>query len=753
MTHPDPPPKLTWESSQDNLIKDFYRPILKDAILYQRKAGYFSSTSFIGITNEIIELIERNGRIQLITSPNISARDKSIWTESVENREKILEETLLEELKGDPDDTKLNFWKIMAYMIANEIDGKPQLEIKIAIPDPESGIFHEKMGIIHYDDGEKICYVGSNNETYPAWSGQNIERFKAFHSWQGERDRTAIEDDQESFDRFWKGIEPNVKVFSLPEAVKQELLKIRPKSQIEFQESLTKAYEAIGNQEGISEETEIIDKLEEKGLRPYQKKAISKWVQNDYRGIFAMATGTGKTVTAYGCINELNKLEKRNVTVIACPYTHLVEQWKEANSDYNSYVSQEDQVNLNNKKTRTIVCYGEKKWRPEIQTAIGEFNEEYFSGGYPVDNLIIFVTHATLNSDDFKNYILEIKNAKKFLIVDEVHEIGSELNRNSLLEEYDFRLGLSATPIRHYDEEGTAVLMNYFNNVVYELDLKEAIDEKFLCEYEYHPFYVQLTPSEMDVYDDLTRQIAAKLGKKNRKKSDDDEGNPEIRRADLVAAAENKLEKLEKIIDGMKEEQFSGEGRGIKQSLIYCTSQPSPNLPPGSPTQLENVQKFLSDKHVSQKSITFKDPTKDRAEIIDNLAIGHYDCITAVKCLDQGVDIPSVEKAIIMASSGNPKQYIQRRGRVLRQSTKTGKTKAVIYDILVQPPLFSDDPIISLRERKLVAKELLRHKEFAKIAINSEDAIDIIRPQAELYKLDLEKLDDDYIRDLEDPRY
>ena len=295
--------------------------------------------------------------------------------------------------------------------------------------------------------------------------------------------------------------------------------------------------------------------------------------------------------------------------------------------------------------------------------------------------------------------------------------------------------------------------MNYFNNVVYTLDLKEAIEKKFLCRYEYYPSYVELTPSEMDVYDDLTKQIATKLGRKNKIKSEDKENNPEIRRADLVAAAENKIEKLKKIFQEMKQEQEDGKGRGIKQTLVYCTSQPSPNLPPGSLTQLENVQKFLSDKHVSQKSITFKDPTKDRANIIDKLAIGHYDCITAVKCLDQGVDIPSVEKAIIMASSGNPKQYIQRRGRVLRLSTETGKTKAVIYDILVQPPLFSDDPIISLRERKLVAKELLRHKEFAKIAINSEDAIDIIRPQAELYKLDLEKLDDDYIRDLEDPRY
>ena len=172
----------------------------------------------------------------------------------------------------------------------------------------------------------------------------------------------------------------------------------------------------------------------------------------------------------------------------------------------------------------------------------------------------------------------------------------------------------------------------------------------FLCEYEYHPIYAELTSSEMEVYDRLTGQIAAKLSdkKKYTRKDEDYENNPEIKRANLVGAAENKMQVLESIIN----ELLSSEK--LKKTLIYCTSNPSPNLPFGSPKQLEDVQRLLSDKHITHKSITFHDPTKERGQILDALARGHVDCVPAVRCLDQGVDIPSVETAIIMASSGNP---------------------------------------------------------------------------------------------------
>ena len=729
-------PKLTWESSRDNLIEGFYRPALKEAILYQRKAGYFSSTSFASITNEILDFIARKGRIQLITSPFISTYDQKIIKDSIENREKVLSEIFLDDLRNDPDGAKEDFAKVMAYMLANEIDGKPQLEIKIAITE---GLYHEKMGLIHQANKDTICFVGSNNETISGWE-INTENFHAFCSWRDETNQQAIKDNQAKFDRFWADKEPNVKIVDIPTAVKEHLFKISPKSNIEYQDTLKKVHDRIlKKKEDSAVITEPIESTE-KGLRDYQKEAIEKWIENNYRGIFAMATGTGKTINACGCINRLQQKEKRTVTIIAAPYTHLVEQWKSAVEDYNNEFPEEDRIKIDDQ----VLCYGEKNWRREIETILGDFNEKYFSGDYPKNNFIIYVTHATLNSQDFKDYILRIKDAKKLLIADEVHEIGAELSQASLLEEYDYRLGLSATPIRHYDPDGTAVLANYFEKTVYELELEDAIKMGFLCEYEYHPIYAELTSSEMEVYDRLTGQIAAKLSnKKYTRKDEDYENNPEIKRANLVGAAENKMQVLESIIN----ELLNNEK--LKKTLIYCTSNPSPNLPFGSPKQLEDVQRLLSDKHITHKSITFHDPTKERGQILDALARGHVDCVPAVRCLDQGVDIPSVETAIIMASSGNPKQYIQRRGRVLRPSTETGKEKAVIYDLLIKPPPPNENSSIRLRERRLTARELLRHKEFASIAINKDEAFEKIKSIAELYDIDLKRLDSEYIDNME----
>ena len=397
---------------------------------------------------------------------------------------------------------------------------------------------------------------------------------------------------------------------------------------------------------------------------------------------------------------------------------------------------EEDQISLE----REVTCYGDNpKWETELESILMEYDEKLFSGETLVKNFVIYVTHKTLNSKKFKEHILSIQNGKKLLIVDEVHNIGSELSQPALLEEYDGRLGLSATPIRHYDEDGTAALMNYFENVVFELDLKQAVDEGYLCSYDYFPHYAELNFEEMEVYDHLTRKIAEKYANKSRHQSDDEDDNdPEIKRANLIANAENKLDILQEILNSIT---------NMKQTLIYCTSNPSPAVPFGTPTQLDKVENILVKNDIVSTSVTFRNPTKDRSMILDKLAVGHYDCITAVRCLDEGVDIPSVETAIIMASSGNPKQYIQRRGRVLRQSKKTGKTKAIIHDILVKPPLPDDDSDISKRERKLVAKELLRHKEFASIALNRQDAIETIKEVAKKYKIDFESLDEEYIQD------
>jgi superfamily II DNA or RNA helicase len=730
-------PKLTWSSSKEDLVEKFYRPALTDAVLYQRKAGYFSSSAFAEISKEIIDLIKKGGRMQLITSPNLSTFDKSALeksvTDSVEDREKMFSDLFFEDLVNDPSGTKQHFAKLMAYMLTNQIDGKPQLEIKIALTNDGQGIFHEKSGIIHHSDGGMISFTGSINETMSGWS-KNTENFVAFFSWIDNKEKEQAREVEQEFNDIWNQNNSNVQLFDLPDAVNTHLLKISPKSTREYQDTFKEVCDIIDGK-NKSEEKSDDGQSKEKGLRQYQKDAINAWMENDSRGIFSMATGTGKTFTAFGCINKLQTSKDRLITIIACPMTHLVEQWKTQLKNYNKNV----QDDLKIVSDQNIVIYGEKKWRGKLDDLVDEFNRKLMgSKQYTMKNILVFVTHETANNSEFIEKIMSFKDTKLFLIVDEVHNVGTVAKQRSLRDEYDYRLGLSATPKRHYDEEGTVRIFDYFHDEVFTYNLRQAIKEKHLCEYYYWPIYVELTNEEMSKYDELTKKIAAKLGaKKYLTTSDDDDRNdPSNKRADLIANAENKMKILENLCD---EKQWK-----LNQTLIYCTSNQHP-LHPTKDTQLEKVNELLSDHHVTIKSVTYRDPTKSRINILDNLATGHYNCLTAVKCLDEGMDIPSIETAIMMASSGNPKQYVQRRGRVLRPSPKTRKKWAVIYDILVKPPLDSSK---DTRERKLVAKELLRHKEFASTAKNEQKAIDIIKDIAEEYDIDLKKLSYDYIQNL-----
>ena len=726
-------PQLNWSSSKDNLIDSFYKPALSDCSLYQRLSGYFSSTSFANVINEMLEFVENRGRIELITSPKFSESDKKIFEASVANTEWILSKIFLDDLKNDPDNLKIHFAKLMAYMLTSKIDGKPQLEIKIAVPNNGEGIYHQKVGILHYGRGKKISFSGSVNETASGW-GKNVENFKVFCSWRGSMTHTeAIKHDQKTFDDFWNNDDSETSVYGLPSAVKMKLLQIRPESTKEFQDTIDKA-------------REIIRKTKKKTtieLFDYQKNAISAWAENNFMGLLAMATGTGKTFAAFGCIHKAQSLNKRTVTIIACPQKHLVEQWNDEIKNYYLGVAKEKRIII---KT-SVICHSDHhSWEKRLEQILNNFNIPLLgTNEYVTNHFIIFTTHDTLKSNNFRKKIAKIHNAKIFLIVDEVHNITPRSAPNTLLDTYDIRLGLSATPLRHYDHEGSQIILDYFGGVVFMLDLKDAIKKHILSEYDYIPHYVTLNSDEMSEYKNLTAQIARKMQvtqiarKKAAQKHHDEEdvSNVEIKRADLISNAENKYIVLKEVLGDLDNQ--------LSQTLIYCTNNPSPIAPLDSPRQLERVKEILTNRKIVSDSVTWEDPTADRLKILDNLANEHFDCVTAVKCLDEGVNIPSVRTAIFMASSGNPKQYIQRRGRVLRRGDKTGKTHATIYDILVAPPMPDPNTESSKSDRKMVAKELLRHKEFARIARNKIDAINKIREVAMTFNIDLDALDDDYI--------
>lgn len=758
-------PNLTYDSFTDDCVNDFYRPALKDCTLYQRSSGYFSSTTFAHVAKEILDFIDEKGRIELIASPQMSKSDILILEQSDLEREKILGSFFLESLRNDPDNLKLQFSKLMGYMLTNKIDGKPQLEIKIAIPVTGPGIYHQKIGIMTYDNGERIAFTGSINETGMGWKG-NKENFTVFKSWGNDTHIQGIADNQKIFNNLWNNGDKEVQVFDLPHAVKEHLLKIRPKSDVELKETIEKVKKIINDElenstsknyksENISENKQFIK------LKDHQNTARNKWFENDLCGLLEMATGTGKTFTAFGCIHKLQTLHPRTVIIIACPQKHLVEQWKTELTRYNLGVEESEKLTIE----RIITCNSDyPEWKNQFEEILHDYNiPSIGSNNCITNNLVIFTTHTTLGSDVFTQKILKIKNTKKFLIVDEVHNITSDSSDKTLLKNYDCRLGLSATPTRHMDDEGTGILTTYFHSkdcqtknpstsencsmcnkplIIYRLNLETAIHKlHVLCPYYYYPFYVQLTSEEMDIYNNLTAKIAQAEGKKHKGTPlSDYDKYVYLARADLVANAENK----DRMLDDILTLEFNNR---LKLTLIYCTNNPRPEFPQGVPKQLERVKNILFGKGIKSDSVTYKDPTKSRGKILSRLQCGIFDCITAVRCLDEGVDVPAVETGIFMASSGNPKQFIQRRGRILRKNDITNKTIAKIYDILVTPPIPESD--IRLTERKLIAKELLRHKEFADISNNKDDAIKKIKDVAKTFEINLDNLDYDYIKNLE----
>ena len=694
--------KIGYDSDEIDILETFYRPVLQESILYQRLSGYFSSTTFGLVVREIIEFIERGGRIKLVTSIELTESDKEVVEEYVNGKTERLEHYLLEKI----DDTAEIFSDcsaLMGWMLMNKIGGEAQLEIKIAVPETREGradtlsIYHQKVGIFADADGNRISFEGSVNETGRAWY-DNIERFKISTSWGDESDKKRVELDEKAFEKFWMGDAKRTRVMDLPTAVREKFLKVRPKSLKEFDDLVSKIKKSLKYKNEIT-------------LRDYQIDAINKWSDNRHKGIFEMATGTGKTFAAMGCINHLVKREARMTVIIACPYTHIVEQWLAAFNRYNKDIEKSWRI----EGFVLEVCYADyPNWQKSLKKRIRDFNEASIDGKYFLEKLAIFTTHNTLTSKSFVNFMVDI-SGPILLIADEAHALGAELRFQNLLLKYRYRLGLTATPNRYFDDEGTTRLKDYFGGTVKEFSINKAIEKKILSPYRYVPNIVDLNDDEISKYTKLTHKIAKKMAIMSNSKDQENEINSfvEGERAGIIAAAEKKYKAFEEILDGIK---------SLKHCLIYCHEK-----------QLERVRNILFERGIVYHQITYREPTDKRNNILRQLETREYDAVVAIRCLDEGVDIPSARIGIILASTGNPRQYIQRRGRLLRRMK--GKTEAIIHDILVVPHLDNSEmPILPL-ERKIVQKELNRYSDFAKSATNKEEAEQLIAGIRDVYGL------------------
>ena len=715
--------KSEYRSLIDNVVQDFYIPLLKEADSYKRAVGFFSSTARIEISKGIGSMAERGGHIQIVASPYLSDEDLAAIKNGYEEREKIIEGALLRSLSDEHADYySMQRLNLLAALIADGI-----LDIRIAYTEDKNGIgmYHEKMGIIEDTEGNRIAFSGSMNESLTAMA-VNYETIDVFCNWREGSDSDRVMLKSNAFYSIWNDSEPNIKVreFStISDALIERYRKCPPNFGLdeeqfkrimhyhrELQKATTKAL-TVG--------ARIPDDIT---LFPYQEEAISVWVGENYRGIFDMATGTGKTYTGLGAISKLSEdLDDDLAVIIVCPYQHLVEQWVE------------DIVRFNIKPIIGYSSSTQKDWKKRLSKAVLDQKIRKDK------SFFCFVcTNATFTNAYVQEQISKIKSPI-LLVVDEAHNFGARSYARLLDDRFTYRLALSATLERHRDEEGTELLYNFFGKKCIEYTLERAIEEDKLTRYKYYPVLVYLNEDELTGYEQLSYEMSKCLIKdKNGRYKLNKRGELlALKRARIVAGAQEKLEALKEQIKPYAKDN---------NILVYCgaTNVLDENadvydIDESEVRQIEAVTRILgNDLGMEVARFTSQENIETRAMIKEQFLKGdRLQAIVAIKCLDEGVNIPGIRTAFILASTTNPKEYIQRRGRVLRKAKN--KDIAEIYDFVTLPrPL---DEVSSLtaeqaqRDKALVKNELARIKEFGRLSENSMISNELIWDIEEAYHL------------------
>lgn len=714
--------KKSYKTNSSNIVRDFYLPVLSEAVLYKRAVGFFTSGALIELSKGISGLIKKDGKMRFIVSPKLTEEDIEAIQKGYDDREivaKALDRDFIEP-QNSSDKERLGW---LAYLIAN-----CYLEIKVAFTlDLEGGMYHEKKGIIYDSVGNRVAFIGSMNETTNAFYN-NFESIAVFNSL-NPNDVDRIQDFDEDFDRLWESREKNVAVIEFPKVVKDRLLSYKIPNGDYSIERLSFLDENLEMSDGVSK---IVPKgipcvPSDVSLHDYQKEAIKSWASKGYKGIFDMATGTGKTYTGLGAVAELYKHTQKLAIIIVAPYQHLVDQWVEDIEKFNM---------------TPIIGHSastQRNWKHRLADDIIDFNLNIIS------TFCFVTTNATFSSDYVQNQIRSL-GENTLLVVDEAHNFGAYNLSQKLNEKIQYRLALSATLERHGDEEGTQALYNYFGEKCIEYDLQRAIKEDKLTPYYYYPCIVYLTEEELKRY----RELSAMLKKychvdAHGKISISERGKKlAIERSRLIAGAEAKVQLLKEII----EEKYQNDSH----MLIYCGAARTynPNLDSSESDeegerQIVSVSKMLGNElDMKVTHFTSAESAQERDRIKRQFADADpYQAIVAIKCLDEGVNIPSIKTAFILASSTNPKEYIQRRGRVLRKYQ--GKKYAVIYDFITLPTAIEEVQYGSEKSNydlSLVKREMTRMKEFGDISLNPADTDKLLSELSDAYGMDIIDLDE-----------
>jgi len=650
--------KPIYRTHKDSIDQDFYVPCFSESIILERAAGYFSLHSLTLSIDGIIVFMRNGGKINLICNPDISQEDAELIDASFSLDKEHITKSLLESITN----VKLTDEEIAQLDVVCNMISEGKLNIRVAYQ--PRGIFHEKFGIFVDEEDNRVYFNGSLNETRGAFVN-NQESIGVTCSWQSSYSYEMIESERRYFYSLWNNQEDTIEVIDFPEAVRQKLLNCYKRS--DTLEAAIDNYISSHIEKG------------KKTLYSYQEEAIRQFCENGYQHFYEMATGTGKTYTSVKTIQTMEKKCEEPLFVVICvPQIDLQTQWARA---------------LQEEGYDKVYLFGGNG--KSFDQTIAEARIAHYSD----KNVICIAVYDTFFS---KMYDKIQRIAPLFLIVDEAHNLTPG-NLNALKKlNPKYRLGLSATIQRFNETESLAIAKFFTTEKTFYYGIEDAICNGFLSEYEYYPIFVHLTEEENDKFQYYNRLLAQEMSKKEEEMDHEKINDLRNKRSRILKQASNKMEKLEELM---------GDGYNFVNSVVYCglgTDGDGDSLIDSVTTILHNHGLVVSQ---------FTSHTADRKKVLYEFEHGFYDTLAAIKCFDEGVDVPKLDKIYIMASDSSPRQTVQRRGRVLRKCKESGKTIAYIYDMIVLPSLEAG----TFGCEGLLKIELSRAREYNRLALNKND--------------------------------
>lgn len=686
--------QIRYRSEIHNFPRDFLIPVLSQTKIYKRGTGYFSTTSLIQLSVGLFEMAKNGGKIQIVCSPKLDKKDIEAIDYGYRSRDEVITEALLRNMYSPINHYEEERLNLVATLIANGI-----LDLKIAFLEDDNGfkLYHEKIAVFVDYDGNRISYAGSANESENGLEG-NFESIYTFCSWKDSSQIEAVEIAERDFDQMWSNRTNKLHVVDFPDIAVQKLMQYKKKSEIEWDidekeysyKEYLKRCQKFKIPEGII-------------LHDYQEKAVQEWQLNGYNGIFDMCTGSGKTYTAlYGMVQLAKVFDEKIAVIIVCPYIHLVSQWEEDIENWSSVP-----IIIAHSKSPDV------NWKQELLKSYKRFRKD----GSP---FICITTNDTFAGNEIQQYVSRFEETQNvLLIVDEAHNFGAIQMTKVMPWNISYRIALSATIKRHMDKTGSEKLNNFFGKKCIEYPLEKAIADGNLVHYDYFPIPIALSDYELVKYRQLSQKLKKYVIIKNGKVKISEAGKTIVfQRTRLLAGAENKIGVLMKLFKKYQKDN---------NILVYCGATDVEDEDTGEIMRMIDLvtKKLQEDYQMSVKRFTAEENLKERQNIKMYFSQGMYQVITAIKCLDEGVNIPGIRTAFIMSSSRNPKEFVQRRGRLLRKSEY--KKKAVIYDFITLPRKLDDVRPGDIEEDKaIIIGEVARMVEFGKLADNSEVANSLI---------------------------